>query len=179
MDAPNHEFAAYAAAGHFSSLLKHWRSVRRLTQIELAADANVSARHRVLSGNRPVAAEPRDGAVARQRARSAARGEERAACRGGLRAALRRQGAGGRKSAAGAAGAGFHSSAAGAVSGDRRSTGTGTFASATRRSGAPAQAVSRFTTRWKTGLRTTPCTSFFIQGPAAVHAELGRVRPAR
>ena len=34
-----------AAAGHFSSLLKHWRSVRRLTQIELAVDANVSARH--------------------------------------------------------------------------------------------------------------------------------------
>ena len=32
-------------AGHFSSLLKHWRSVRRLTQIELASDANVSARH--------------------------------------------------------------------------------------------------------------------------------------
>jgi transcriptional regulator with XRE-family HTH domain len=34
-----------AAAGHFSSLLKHWRNVRRLTQIELAGDANVSARH--------------------------------------------------------------------------------------------------------------------------------------
>ena len=33
------------AVGHFSSLLKHWRSVRRLTQIELAGDANVSARH--------------------------------------------------------------------------------------------------------------------------------------
>src|SRR5258707_15352772 len=33
------------AAGHFSSLLKHWRSVRRLTQIELAGDGNVSARH--------------------------------------------------------------------------------------------------------------------------------------
>ena len=33
------------AAGQFSSLLKHWRSVRRLTQIELAVDANVSARH--------------------------------------------------------------------------------------------------------------------------------------
>jgi transcriptional regulator with XRE-family HTH domain len=32
-------------AGHFSSLLKHWRNVRRLTQIELAGDANVSARH--------------------------------------------------------------------------------------------------------------------------------------
>jgi transcriptional regulator with XRE-family HTH domain len=32
-------------AGHFSSLLKHWRSVRRLTQIELAVDANVSAKH--------------------------------------------------------------------------------------------------------------------------------------
>ncbi|QHO74523.1 transcriptional regulator [Bradyrhizobium sp. CCBAU 051011] len=32
-------------AGHFSRLLKHWRGVRRLTQIELAADANVSARH--------------------------------------------------------------------------------------------------------------------------------------
>ena len=32
-------------AGHFSSLLKHWRNVRRLTQIELAADANVSAKH--------------------------------------------------------------------------------------------------------------------------------------
>ena len=34
-----------AAMGHFSSLLKHWRNVRRLTQIELAGDANVSARH--------------------------------------------------------------------------------------------------------------------------------------
>jgi transcriptional regulator with XRE-family HTH domain len=33
------------ANGHFSSLLKHWRNVRRLTQIELAGDANVSARH--------------------------------------------------------------------------------------------------------------------------------------
>jgi len=34
-----------SAVGPFSSLLKHWRSVRRLTQIELAGDANVSARH--------------------------------------------------------------------------------------------------------------------------------------
>src|SRR4051812_22252976 len=34
-----------AAASQFSSLLKHWRGVRRLTQIELAVDANVSARH--------------------------------------------------------------------------------------------------------------------------------------
>src|SRR5438046_3552116 len=34
-----------AAMGHFSSLLKHWRNVRRLTQIELAGDAEVSARH--------------------------------------------------------------------------------------------------------------------------------------
>jgi transcriptional regulator with XRE-family HTH domain len=33
------------ATGHFSSLLKHWRAIRRLTQIELAGDANVSARH--------------------------------------------------------------------------------------------------------------------------------------
>ena len=33
------------AVGHFSSLLKHWRNVRRLTQIELAGEANVSARH--------------------------------------------------------------------------------------------------------------------------------------
>src|SRR3981189_3924910 len=33
------------ATGHFSSLMRHWRSVRRLTQIELAGDANVSARH--------------------------------------------------------------------------------------------------------------------------------------
>jgi transcriptional regulator with XRE-family HTH domain len=33
------------AVGHFGSLLKHWRSVRRLTQIELAGDANISARH--------------------------------------------------------------------------------------------------------------------------------------
>src|SRR3954447_19332556 len=32
-------------SGHFSRLLKHWRNVRRLTQIELAGDANVSARH--------------------------------------------------------------------------------------------------------------------------------------
>ncbi len=29
----------------FSRLLKHWRNVRRLTQIELASDADVSARH--------------------------------------------------------------------------------------------------------------------------------------
>ena len=44
MNAPrqnSHEIAA----GQFSSLLKHWRNVRRLTQIELAGDANVSARH--------------------------------------------------------------------------------------------------------------------------------------
>jgi transcriptional regulator with XRE-family HTH domain len=34
-----------AVAGQFSGLLKHWRNVRRLTQIELAGDANVSARH--------------------------------------------------------------------------------------------------------------------------------------
>jgi transcriptional regulator with XRE-family HTH domain len=33
------------AVGHFSSLLRHWRGVRRLTQIELAGEANVSARH--------------------------------------------------------------------------------------------------------------------------------------
>src|SRR3981081_1405212 len=33
------------AAGHFSSLLRHWRRARRLGQIELAGDANVSARH--------------------------------------------------------------------------------------------------------------------------------------
>jgi transcriptional regulator with XRE-family HTH domain len=33
------------SANQFSSLLKHWRGVRRLTQIELAVDANVSARH--------------------------------------------------------------------------------------------------------------------------------------
>src|SRR5512132_3785418 len=44
MDAPDHN-SQHMPAGHFSSLLKHWRSVRRLTQIELAADANVSARH--------------------------------------------------------------------------------------------------------------------------------------
>jgi transcriptional regulator with XRE-family HTH domain len=44
MSAPRQDFHD-AAAGHFSSLLKHWRSVRRLTQIELAGDANVSARH--------------------------------------------------------------------------------------------------------------------------------------
>ena len=40
-DTNSHEIPA----GHFSRLLKHWRSVRRLTQIELATDANVSARH--------------------------------------------------------------------------------------------------------------------------------------
>src|ERR1700710_1618936 len=34
-----------AGVGHFSSLLKHWRNVRRLIQIELAGDAHVSARH--------------------------------------------------------------------------------------------------------------------------------------
>lgn len=40
-----HPISHDVAAGHFSSLLKHWRNVRRLTQIELAGDANVSARH--------------------------------------------------------------------------------------------------------------------------------------
>src|SRR5260370_32932988 len=40
-----HPISRDAVNGHFSSLLKHWRSVRRLTQIELAGDANVSARH--------------------------------------------------------------------------------------------------------------------------------------
>jgi transcriptional regulator with XRE-family HTH domain len=44
MDAPNQN-AQPIAAGHFSSLLKHWRKVRRLTQIDLAVDANVSAKH--------------------------------------------------------------------------------------------------------------------------------------
>jgi len=44
MDAPNQN-AQVTAAGHFSSLLKHWRKLRRLTQIELAVDANVSAKH--------------------------------------------------------------------------------------------------------------------------------------
>ena len=44
MSAPNQNAQDFAAS-HFSSLLKHWRSVRRLTQIELAVDANVSARH--------------------------------------------------------------------------------------------------------------------------------------
>src|ERR1700730_18475905 len=33
------------AVGHFSNLLRHWRNVRRLTQIELAGEANVSASH--------------------------------------------------------------------------------------------------------------------------------------
>jgi transcriptional regulator with XRE-family HTH domain len=40
-DRNSHEISA----GQFSRMLKHWRGVRRLTQIELAADANVSARH--------------------------------------------------------------------------------------------------------------------------------------
>src|SRR5882724_10821390 len=40
-----HQISNDAGVGHFSSLLKHWRNVRRLTQIELAGDANVSARH--------------------------------------------------------------------------------------------------------------------------------------
>ena len=44
MSAPTHN-SQEAANGRFSSLLKHWRNVRRLTQIELAGDANVSARH--------------------------------------------------------------------------------------------------------------------------------------
>ncbi len=44
MAAPN-SILNGVAVGHFSSLLKHWRNVRRLTQIELASDANVSARH--------------------------------------------------------------------------------------------------------------------------------------
>ncbi len=35
MDAPNQNSHGIPA-GHFSSLLKHWRKLRRLTQIELA-----------------------------------------------------------------------------------------------------------------------------------------------
>lgn len=49
MDAPNRNSqgtnSQAATAGHFSRLLKHWRHLRRLTQIELATDANVSAKH--------------------------------------------------------------------------------------------------------------------------------------
>src|SRR6266581_3808699 len=44
MTAQNHN-SHDVGAGHFGSLLKHWRNVRRLTQIELAVDASVSARH--------------------------------------------------------------------------------------------------------------------------------------
>jgi transcriptional regulator with XRE-family HTH domain len=44
MSVPNQN-SQDVANGHFSSLLKHWRNVRRLTQIELAVDANVSAKH--------------------------------------------------------------------------------------------------------------------------------------
>ena len=44
MGAPN-SISDNVAIGHFSCLLKHWRNVRRLTQIELASDAKVSARH--------------------------------------------------------------------------------------------------------------------------------------
>ncbi|TPQ37042.1 hypothetical protein C2U70_11640 [Bradyrhizobium guangdongense] len=44
MSEPTHN-SHEVTSGHFSSLLKHWRNVRRLTQIELASDANVSARH--------------------------------------------------------------------------------------------------------------------------------------
>src|SRR6266478_10076853 len=44
MAAPNQN-AQDIPAGHFSSLLKHWRNARRLTQMELAGDANISARH--------------------------------------------------------------------------------------------------------------------------------------
>jgi transcriptional regulator with XRE-family HTH domain len=44
MSAPRQDLQQFAASP-FSSLLKHWRGVRRLTQIELAVDANVSARH--------------------------------------------------------------------------------------------------------------------------------------
>src|SRR3954467_11089722 len=36
---------AHMPVGHFSSLRKHWRSVRRLTQSELAVDADISAKH--------------------------------------------------------------------------------------------------------------------------------------
>src|ERR1700709_744231 len=43
--ATQHPISRDAVNGHFSNLLKHWRNVRRLTQIELAGDANVSARH--------------------------------------------------------------------------------------------------------------------------------------
>ena len=40
MDAPNQNGQV---AGHFSSLLKHWRKVRRLTQIDLAVEQLAAA----------------------------------------------------------------------------------------------------------------------------------------
>jgi transcriptional regulator with XRE-family HTH domain len=87
MDAPDHN-SQHMPAGHFSSLLKHWRSVRRLTQIELAAEANVSARH--LCFLETGRSQPsREMVQLLGSARSAAE-ERNAACRGGLRAALRR-----------------------------------------------------------------------------------------
>ncbi len=34
-----------ASSSNFSHLLRHWRQLRRLSQLELAGEANVSARH--------------------------------------------------------------------------------------------------------------------------------------
>jgi len=41
----SHDEAASAPTGHVGPLLRHWRAARRVSQLDLALDADVSSRH--------------------------------------------------------------------------------------------------------------------------------------
>ena len=165
-------------AGHFSSLLKHWRNVRRLTQIELAADANVSAKHLCFleTGRSQPSREmvqllgsALDLPLEERNALHVAAGfvppygdkglaaENLQPVRQALDFILRQQ-----------------EPYPGIV--DRRALGRSHAQSGV---GAPAEAVSRFIRDGKRACRQRHARRFPSQGPAAVHVELGRVRPAR
>ena len=162
MDAPNAIIARMSRPGHFSSLLKHWRNVRRLTQIELAVDANVSARHvcfletgrsqpsremvQLLGSALDLPLEERNalhvaaGFVPPYGDKGLA-ADNLQLVRQALDFILRQQEP---------------------YPGDRRSTAAGTFACAIRGRRACSSRFAIYT-RWKPASPTTPCTSFSIR----------------
>ena len=103
-------------------LLREWRKRRRLSQLELALDAGISARH--LSFVETGRSKPgrRDGAAARRAARGPVPGAQPAAARRRPRPGLPRALAGGPRAGAGAGGARPDPHRPRAVPGDRRST---------------------------------------------------------
>ena len=72
-------------------LVREWRQRRRLSQLDLACEAEISTRHLSFIETGRVAPEPRDGAAPRRAARRAAARAQPAAGRGRLRAAYSRE----------------------------------------------------------------------------------------